>query len=217
MDRWNGGSWKSARAIGALTLLLASSGCSMFELGKYKSFGDWYVGPPGFTRALEGTGADSIDGDRPPIYGHFRTFEILFQPVGGWHYPARSTATNGTLFEAMAAQAEAQRQAEYSGYGTATYTSTRIHTDKATESLSFDWYDGGLVELVPYRTYASDEGVGYKVGVTLMQPLNWCWMLVNDVVIRAPVYVTHDVLKMVMVPVAAIYYAGGDEEKVASK
>ena len=202
--------------LGALALLLGGSACSVFELDQYKDFGDWYVGPPGFTGAMDGADDAKIVGERPACYGHFRTPELLFQPIGGWEYPERTTVTNETLFNAFAASGEAQRNAQYDGgVGVAYYESTKIHTDRATDSLSFDWYDAGLVELVPYRTYASDEDVGYKIGVTLMQPLNWCWMVVNDVVIRAPVLVTHDVLKTVMLPVAAIYYSGKDGKGAA--
>ena len=203
-----------------LLLVLASafvfSGCSIFEWGKYDSFGEWYIGPAGITKMMEGTRSDEgLKVDRPPIYGHFRLPEVILQPAGGLKYPRRRTITNASLGDAIAATAEAQNQARATGYGSASYTRVTIITDGPEDSLNFDWNDAGLVELIPYRTYFSDKGIGYKIGITLVQPLNYTMTAIMSIFFRAPVYVFHDSLKTVTIPFAALYYYATAEDEAA--
>ncbi|MHC4514687.1 MAG: hypothetical protein ACYTGW_18460 [Planctomycetota bacterium] len=196
-----------------VAISIPTSGCSIFEFSEYDGFGEWLIGPPGFSKMLYGTdSSEGIYGDRPFIYGPFRLPELVFQPVGGLKYPKRRTITNESLGDAMAAAADAQSQARATGYGQASYTRvTRVETG-ADNCLAFDWFDSGIVEIIPYRAWASEKGVGYKLGVTAMQPLNGMMMVMMDTM-RLPFYFVHDALKTVTIPVAAAYYATKDDGK----
>ena len=197
-------------------MLVPVTGCSVFEWSRYDSFGEWYVGPAGFTHAMEGESSrEGLLVSRPPIYGHFRLPELLIQPAGGWTYPKRITITNSSLVDAINAGLEAQRQADMYGHGTASYMRVTEREDGPENSVFFDWWDAGIVEIIPYRTWASDEGVGYKIGITLLQPLNSTMTALYSLIIRGPCYIVHDSLKTVTIPFAGIYYAsrGSDADE----
>jgi hypothetical protein len=179
-------------------------------MADYDGFGEWLIGPPGFDKALGGKdNKEGLLGSRFWIYGPFRLPEVVIQPAGGLTYPKRWTVTNSSLMDAFAAMGEARQQAQYTGYGTATYTRVTKLENGPDNSLYFDWFDAGAIELIPYRTWASDKGVGYKIGMTLLQPFNTTMNLMMTIV-RGPIYVTHDALKLVTLPVAVVYYATGD-------
>jgi hypothetical protein len=200
----------AAVLVGLALLVLGTSGCSVFRLADYDGFGKWLIGPPGFDKAVSGKKTKAgILGKRPWIYGPFRIPEVVLQPAGGLTYPKRWTVTNGSLMDAFAALGEAQSQARSTGYGSATYTRVTKLEDGPDNSLYFDWFDAGAIELIPYRTWASNKGVGYKIGMTLLQPLNTTMNLLM-VIVRGPIYVTHDAFKLVTLPVAVVYYASGD-------
>lgn len=186
-----------------------AAGCSSLSFGKYKSFSEWYVGPPGWDRMASGATENELVefeqglyGERPAIYGHLRFPELIFQPVGGGQYPKRRTVTTESFLDAMGARER--------GY----YTHKVGNRDGAEDSLKFDLFDAGFIEAgLPYRTWLSSEGVGYKVGITLAQPLTAIAM-VSMALVRVPAYVTHDVLKTAMIPVATFYYS---DEKAPEK
>jgi hypothetical protein len=165
-------------------------------MSDYDSFGEWFIGPPGATKMFEGASArEGLKCDRPWIYGHLRTPEVIFQPAGGVKYPERRTATNGSLFNAMAAQQHT------------TYTWTTVYEKGADNSLAFDWLDAGMVEIIPYRMWASEKSCKYKTGMTILQPLNGIMMAGCKVYGVAPINILHDVVKTLTIPVAVVYYA----------
>ena len=198
-----------------LLLVLAStlmvSGCSIFEWGEYNSFGEWYIGPAGMTKALSGTGSDEgLRVDRPPIYGHFRLPEIIFQPAGGLTYPSRRTTSNDDLAKIISYAAAASSGDSHPGF-----SYSIVSRNGPEDSLAFDWGDAGLVEVIPYRTYFSDKGIGYKIGITLVQPLTSAINVLTTAFWRLPACVVHDTLKTATIPFAAIHYiATADDEAV---
>ncbi len=177
-------------AIVTLSFFLA--GC-FFDLREKDNFESWYYGDPGLAGALDEKNcdryADNIEGQRHPYYLHFRTPEILLQPQGGRNYPERQTAENRA----------------------GGFTSNRISCEKVSqgwETFRFDVVDAGLVDtVIPYRKSSAindrEEGGGRK-------SLNYAQGLLSNsgltVVMKAPVYIVHDILKTLYIPVAGTYY-----------
>ncbi len=192
--------------------VLYCTGCSVFRFGDYKSFGEWLRGPAGFSRALDGKEhRDGIEEERSWIYLHFRMFELVFQPAGGIKYPRRITVTNSSLGDAIMAGLEARSEAQSYGYGEATYTRVSGLRTGPKDSLYFDFFDAGLLEIIPYRTWASDEDLSYKIGMTLLQPFTTT-VTGLFMIVRGPIYAGHDVVKTLTIPAAAIYYNTGSDE-----
>ncbi len=189
-----------------LLLLLVvpiSSGCSIVQFDRFGSFGDWFVGSPGFNKTFSDaynypSPSDLIMEERPAIYGHFRLFEVIFQPVGGWQYPQRKTASDHVKrhFTDEEVDVEDVRR-----------TTRMRERGDATYALSFNTMEAGLLELVPYRLFNSNATTAEKVVGAVVQPGVIIIQVALDFV-RLPVYAVHDVAKTFMIPVAAIHYAG---------
>jgi hypothetical protein len=182
-------------------------GCSVFSFREYEGFWDWYVGRPGYLKVLHpelraNKVFDGITGERSPIYGHFRTFEILFQPAGGFEYPERETLKGHYREIGMPAMTEVADQM--------VWTIGRGYTDRR---LEFDLVEAGALEIVPYRVYTSDEDLGFKALATAEQPIRTLLNVLFSAWSRVPIYVVHDTLKTMMIPYAAVYYATRSESR----
>lgn len=189
-----------AAVIAVLPFLMA--GC-FFNLRENKDFRSWYYGDPGLAGALGEADcdryADNIQGRRHPYYLHFRTPEVLLQPQGGGQYPERTTV------ESRVRRSDAHRPA-----------CDRVA--KGWETFRFDAVDAGLVDAVlPYRKAsvvndrdisAGQESLAYAQGVVYNTGL--------AVVMKAPVYIIHDILKTLYIPVAGTYYMFKSDEPSAS-
>jgi hypothetical protein len=180
--------------VGALALGL--SGC-FFNLRQSPDFKRWYVGEPGLAGALGeprcDAFADKITGARHPAYLHLRLPEVLLQPQGGTLYPERSTA---------------RRLAGAAGPGK---VACEI-IPPGEETFTFVAVDAGLLDtLVPYRRLTanpSKSGWGRRIASY------FGGLLYNTgvaVLMKAPIYLVHDVLKTVYLPVAGAYFLFRDE------
>ncbi len=183
---------RCVQAAVVVILSLVLTGC-FFNLREKEDFKNWYYGDPGLAGALGEAEcdryADNIEGQRHPYFLHFRTPEILLQPQGGAHYPARQTA-------------------ESRAGGIKSNEPRCEKVVKGWETFRFDAVDAGWVDtLIPYRksstvndrdrgmgehSLAYAEGLLYNTGMTA--------------VMKAPVYIVHDILKTLYIPVAGTYY-----------
>lgn len=184
--------WIPTRSAVALILPVLFAGC-FFNLGEHRDFSSWYYGDPGMAGALGEEQcdryADRIQGERHRYYLHFRTPEVLLQPQGGAHYPARLTAEG--------------RQG-----GSDPDVQTCEAISKGWETYYFDTVDAGLVDtVIPYR---KDTAVNERERGFGQASLAYAGGLAHNtgltVVMKAPIYVVHDILKTLYIPVAGTYY-----------
>ena len=178
----------------AVTLLLPFLfyGC-FFNLSEQEDFKSWYYGDPGLAGALGEADcdryADNIRAPRHPYYLHFRTPEVILQPQGGARYPERTTAE--------------RRVSRYDPDPAACE-----NVGPGWETIRFDAVDAGIVDtVIPYRSSSvvndhrtgfGQQSLGYAKGVVYNTGM--------AAVMKAPVYIVHDILKTLYIPVAGVYY-----------
>ena len=173
--------------------IIIFSNCSIFQFKSHNSFSNWYFGKPGMENAFKGKYFENKDcydqsERRHPYYLHFRIFEVIFNPQGGAKYPDYLTKCNP--------EANSQEKID------------DIH-------MGFNIGDAGLIDaLISYRYVSyinsrSDSSAIHYILIPFVSIASVGLNLLSDIV-RIPLYVLHDVIKLVAVPFAGIYYAVKD-------
>ncbi|MCB1194272.1 MAG: hypothetical protein KDK90_27805 [Leptospiraceae bacterium] len=184
-------------------LFLANCSAAQFraEFDKHDGFWNWMKGSPG-VKGRSGTKyidpmLEPVDGqivdERHPYYLWLRTPEIIFNPQGGIYYPDMIIKVREKF------------------YNTADLSSIKDESLKrsilASRSMLFRGKEAGLIEyLIPYREIlagANDDG-------DPCIPVFYCVFSPFFILIGLPerliFYPIHDVIKTLMLPVAAVYY-----------
>ena len=188
-----------------LLVLPLLCGCTSMKLKDYSSFKDWYW-YSGYSKGI-------APQERPALYGHFRTPELILQPAGGLKMPAfreMSGQRTPTYTEHGTVEAGG-RQRPYTAtwQGEPEYFETpaipRGHYDgPAVTSLALE---GGALDLIPYRLWSADNlDIDEKILMTPAHPIMVGVGLFFIAPFRAVALVSHDVYKTLMIPVAYAYY-----------
>ncbi len=221
-------SWTRAvlLAIGLSGLAISTTGCGSLSYSGKKSFSEWYIGPVGYAATVERSRfhrkpnsfkVGRILQRRVPIYGHFRTPELIWNPTG-WHqfparivYPSRDEARrfshlarhridkfgNEKPVEYLSIDDQPVREGEPLAVPRGTYV----------DFVGFTVGEAGLLDtLIPYRVFSSKaSALDASITKFLSSPF---YVLFNalGIVVRAPVYVTHDLAKTLLIPAALIHY-----------
>ena len=190
-----------------IVLIFFFLNCSSVQFRDDDNFWDWMKGPAG-VRGKSGTNVNpmsepehgTIIGKRHPFYLWFRTPEIIFNPQGWIYYPDMIVEFNGKF------------------YNTTELSNIKDERLKETilmrRSNFFRYHEAGLVEYVlPYREIIDgrpSNAVFYFFLSPILIPITYIERLIF--------YPIHDVIKTVMIPVAAVYYTvkafddNGEEE-----
>lgn len=199
-----------SRALGAVILAAALSGC----FSNHRSFGDWYWhGGMG-----DGYGFLAKE-ERPRMYAHFRLPELLFQPAGGWRYPARTAGywTGGysrtRTVEIEGPRGSVEREITESDPGVL----HPVRVERGAFGMDFYLFHAGALDVIPYRPIAEDADIDRKLGRSLLGTLLWGVGYPMGLAIRVPYFAIHDVYKILMAPLAAWHYREGGRADRSSR
>ncbi|MCB1194233.1 MAG: hypothetical protein KDK90_27605 [Leptospiraceae bacterium] len=178
--------------------------CSSLQLDKHDGFWEWFIGKPGFINTMEVYGEPrkgQLIGNRHPIYLWLRTPEILFNPQGGIYYPDMIIEGKSGKFYNTSEKNKFQEV---------------LLEDR---NMEFHIRETGLIDfLLMYREMFDPSGDIHFVGMyCVLSPFFGILYLGKNFIPKLVAYPIHDVIKTVMIPVAAVYYTiktfGDEEEK----
>lgn len=182
-----------------LLLLFFLNNCASLNMAAHDGFYEWFIGKPGYWNGMtiekepfEGT----MVGERHPYYLWLRTPEIIFNPQGGLYYPDMI--------------AKDYRDGKF--YNTAEISNI---TDKAKQERIFKKrnnlfmeLDIGLVDyLIGYRDFNDPNGEEVNACFPfrfIALPILPIWSFLKT--FKYIYYPIHDVVKVVLLPVAGVYY-----------
>ncbi|MCB1191667.1 MAG: hypothetical protein KDK90_14585 [Leptospiraceae bacterium] len=170
-------------------LLFCFSNCASLQFSKHNEFWDWLIGEPGIDKAMKKNNKiTGIIGNRHPFYLWLRTPEIILNPQGGLYFPDRIVKYKNKFYSTNALTEMKDQKLK------------KILLDK--RDMIFITMDAGLVEFIlPYRFILG--GYMNKAATScVLSPL----ILTIGLPPRLIIYPIHDVIKTVMIPVAAVYY-----------
>ncbi|MDX1958751.1 MAG: hypothetical protein SFU98_09270 [Leptospiraceae bacterium] len=119
--------------------------------------------------------------EKHPYYLHFRIFELLVNPQGGFYYPKRKSNLYGECIT--------------------------LEKGIGKNSSRFDFQESGIIEFIAYRDWTSkDQNFKQKIYYSITKPF-FIFGYVYYLVPRLIVYTAHDLLKTVYIPYAYGYYS----------
>ena len=188
-------------------LLAMIYNCSSFQFSKHDGFWEYLKGKPGLQNAkdLEEIPRNGIMfGERHPFYLWFRTPELIFNPQNGIYYPDMIVKYDDKLYDTkdLSDVKDEITREKILGYRNGYFTGM----------------DSGLIDyILQYREFFDPSGKPYRSAVRCIYfPIFFPMSLIYFG--RIFIYPIHDVIKTVMLPVAAVYYTvkafddNGEEE-----
>ncbi|MCB1194376.1 MAG: hypothetical protein KDK90_28345 [Leptospiraceae bacterium] len=186
--------------ITIITLILISfSNCSSLQLDKHDGFWEWFIGKPGGANAMKISDKPrnaELSGSRHLIYLWLRTPEIILNPQGGLYYSDMILEYEDDVW-----------------YNTSELESIKDEKLKRLilkkRNKEFHMKESGLIDFIfAYREIFDPSGdidnvMGYCVGSPIHLLL---YIHRGNLVPKLFYYPIHDVIKTVMIPVAAVYY-----------
>ncbi|MCB1194284.1 MAG: hypothetical protein KDK90_27870, partial [Leptospiraceae bacterium] len=184
-------------------ILFSFSNCASLQLDKHNGFWEWFIGKPGALNAAY-IPDDPIDviilEERHPFYLWFRTPELILNLQGGIYYPDARVKKNGKFYN--------------------TNNIENIRNEKLKRSIlvgrnaNFHRNETGFVDfIIPYREIFDPSGENRMVvlycvfsPILLLLSLDLADKHDTPLIARMFIYPIHDVIKTVMIPVAAVYY-----------
>ncbi|HNO24981.1 MAG TPA: hypothetical protein PKK94_18535 [Leptospiraceae bacterium] len=191
---------------------LMLSNCSIFQFSRYSDFADWYIGKAGFYQTLQvpdlkkgrcfGDNEDYnyviIAEDRHPIFLHFRTPEIYWNPQGWMYYPS--------TFNYCGILKRGRIPSKYK----------KVPLGRSAESRSLNYLGGeaGLLDsLIPYKVLTAENmDMDSKMQFVYFSPILFFFNFLGKLFVF-PVYMFHDIIKIPVIPAAVIYYSIPSEKE----
>lgn len=194
--------------------LLTLINCSTFQFSKHDGLWEYVKGKPGTYNSMkvnDGASDGYLVGERHPYYLWFRTPEIIFNPQGGLHYP-----------DAYVKDARGVKDKSGKVYNTAELDQLKDEDLKlillGQKNFNFNRTDAGILDyLLVYRELLDESGGEEEKSSHIAASCLYVGIspifLAFHIPFRLIVYPIHDVIKTIMLPVAAIYYSTQPSEE----
>lgn len=186
--------------------------CSSLQFSKYNHFWDWFKGKPGIrnTTWIPRMNQKTCNcdyyytGERHPYYLWFRLPEIIFNPQGGLHIPEHNGPDRRNVIGKRRMK-RVDKQGRVHTYYKKVYACKHFGEGER-KSFQFMIQDAGYIEyILPYRILSSDDKQAQPREIATFY-IALPAKIAFDI-FRASVYILNDIIKIPIMPFAAIYYS----------